>query len=82
MYYVETRAENSGYTNHRVIGLVVIGSSFDSEQVFQLSNGYLYGEKNNPEASKSSFLVRLFEEKKSSYCRHSGVRVNVSVWAG
>jgi hypothetical protein len=41
MYYVETRAENSGYTNHRVIGLVVIGSSFDSEQVFQLSNGYL-----------------------------------------
>ena len=34
MYYVETRADNSGYTNHRVICLVVIGSSFDSEQVF------------------------------------------------
>jgi hypothetical protein len=41
MYYVETRADNSGYTNHRVIRLVVIGSSFDSEQVFQVSNGYL-----------------------------------------
>jgi hypothetical protein len=26
---------------HRVICLVVIGSSFDSEQVFQASNGYL-----------------------------------------
>jgi hypothetical protein len=24
MYYVETRADNSGYTNHRVICLVVI----------------------------------------------------------
>jgi hypothetical protein len=41
MYYVETRADNSGYTNHRVTCLVVIGSSFDSEQVFQISNGYL-----------------------------------------
>jgi hypothetical protein len=29
----KTRADNSGYTNHRVICLVVIGSSFDSEQV-------------------------------------------------
>ena len=27
MYYVETRADNSGYTNHRVICFVVIGSS-------------------------------------------------------
>ena len=42
MYYVETRADNSGYKNHRVICLVVIGSSFDSEQVFQVSNGYLW----------------------------------------
>ena len=41
MYYVETRADNSGYANHRVICLVVIGSFFDSEQVFQFSNGYL-----------------------------------------
>ena len=41
MYYVETRADNSGYTNHRVICLIVIGSSFNSEQVFQVSNGYL-----------------------------------------
>ena len=40
--YVETRADNSGYTNHRVIYLVVIGSPFDSEQVFQVSNGYLW----------------------------------------
>jgi hypothetical protein len=32
---------NYGYTNHRVICLVVIGSSFDSEKVFQVSNGYL-----------------------------------------
>jgi hypothetical protein len=40
-YYVKTRADNSGYANHRVICLVVIGSSFDSEQVFQVSNGYL-----------------------------------------
>jgi hypothetical protein len=29
-----------------------------------------------------SFLARLFEEKKSSYCRHSGVSVSVSVWVG
>ena len=36
MYYVEIRADNSGYTNHRVICLVVLGSSFDSEQVFQV----------------------------------------------
>ena len=42
MYNVETRADNSGYTNHRVICFVVIGSSFDSEQVFQVSNGYLW----------------------------------------
>jgi hypothetical protein len=35
MYYVETRADNSGYTNHRVICHVVICSSFDSEQVFK-----------------------------------------------
>jgi hypothetical protein len=41
MYYVETRADNSGYTNNRVICLVVIDSSFDSKQVFQVSNGYL-----------------------------------------
>jgi hypothetical protein len=41
MYYVETRADNSGYANHKVIYLVVIGSTFDSEQVFQVSNGYL-----------------------------------------
>ena len=41
MYYVETRADNSGYTNHMVICFVVIGSTFDSEQVFQVSNGYL-----------------------------------------
>ena len=27
IYYVETRADNSGYTNHRVICFVVIGSS-------------------------------------------------------
>jgi hypothetical protein len=39
--YVETRADNSGYTNHRIICLVVMGSSFDSEQVFQVSNGDL-----------------------------------------
>ena len=36
MYYVKKRADNSGYTNHRVICLVVIGSSFDSEQVFHV----------------------------------------------
>jgi hypothetical protein len=41
MYYVETRADISGYTNHRVICHVVIGSPFDSEQVFPASNGYL-----------------------------------------
>ena len=28
MYYVETRADNSGYTNHRVTCLVVMGSMF------------------------------------------------------
>jgi hypothetical protein len=33
-----------------------------------------------------AILARLFEEKKSSYCRHSGVSVcvsvSVSVWVG
>ena len=33
MYYAETMADNSGYTNHRVTCLVVMGSPFDSEQV-------------------------------------------------
>jgi hypothetical protein len=42
MYYVETRADYSGYANHRVICLVVIGSSFDSEQVFHVSNDTFY----------------------------------------
>ena len=42
MYYIKIRADNSGYTNHRVSCLVVIGSSFDSEQVYQVSNGYLW----------------------------------------
>jgi hypothetical protein len=32
MYYVETRADNSGYANHRLTCLVVMGSPFDSEQ--------------------------------------------------
>jgi hypothetical protein len=40
MYYVETRADNSGYANHRVIWFIVMGSTFDSDQVFQVSNGY------------------------------------------
>jgi hypothetical protein len=31
------RADNYGYTNHRVICLVVIGSSLDSEQLFQVT---------------------------------------------
>jgi hypothetical protein len=35
MYYVETRADNSGYANHRVTCLVVMG--FDSEQVCWVS---------------------------------------------
>jgi hypothetical protein len=38
MYYVETRVDNSGYADHRLTSIVVIGSSFDSEQVFQVSN--------------------------------------------
>jgi hypothetical protein len=32
MYYVKTRADNSGYTNHRITCLVVMCSSFDNEQ--------------------------------------------------
>jgi hypothetical protein len=32
----------------------------------------------------TTFLARLFEEKMSGYCRHSGVSVSVSVivWVG
>jgi hypothetical protein len=37
MYYVKTRADNSGYTNHRVTCLIVMGSPFDSEQVCWVS---------------------------------------------
>jgi hypothetical protein len=33
IYYVKTRADNSGYTNHKVTCLVVMGFPFDSEQV-------------------------------------------------
>jgi hypothetical protein len=32
--FVKTRADNSGYANHRVTCLVVMGSPFDSEQVY------------------------------------------------
>ena len=32
MYYVKTRADNSGYTNHRVTCLIAMGFPFDSEQ--------------------------------------------------
>ena len=70
MYYVKTRADKSEYTNHRVICLVVIGSSFDSEQVFQVSNGYLrVFEKwiqnlTDPDADVT--IARLFFFKKSS----------------
>jgi hypothetical protein len=35
--YTKTRADNSGYTNHRVTCLVVMGSPFDSEQVCWVS---------------------------------------------
>ena len=44
------------YTNHRVICLVVIGSSFDSEQVFQVSNGYRRSDDNS-----STFFIRKVE---------------------
>jgi hypothetical protein len=37
MYYVKTRADNSGYTNHRVTCLVAMGSPFDNEQVCHIS---------------------------------------------
>ena len=40
MYYVETRQITLDM--HMVTCLVVIGSSFDSEQVFQVSNKYLW----------------------------------------
>ena len=33
MCYDKTREDNSGYTNHRVTCLVVMGSPFDREQV-------------------------------------------------
>jgi hypothetical protein len=32
MYYVETRADSSGYTNHTVTCLVVMGSPFAKEE--------------------------------------------------
>jgi hypothetical protein len=37
MYYAKTRADNSGYINHRVTCLVVMSSPFDNEQVGQVS---------------------------------------------
>jgi alanine racemase len=37
MNYAETRADNSGYTNHRVTCLIVMGSPFDNEQVCRVS---------------------------------------------
>jgi hypothetical protein len=40
MYYAERRADNSGYANHRVTCLVVMGSPFDSEHVEFHFNAY------------------------------------------
>jgi hypothetical protein len=37
MYYVKTRADNSGYTNHRVTCLIAMVFPFDSEQVYWVS---------------------------------------------
>jgi hypothetical protein len=48
MYYVETRADNSGYTNHRVICLVI--------RLFRIISTICWQEKTTP----SSILFELF----------------------
>ena len=80
MYYVETRADNSGYTNHRVICLVVIGSSFDSEQVFQVSNGYLNRPRRRSDDNSSTFFLRKVELIKTE--KFTSLNNFYWIWAG
>jgi hypothetical protein len=72
MYYVDTRAENTGYANHRVICLVIISSSFDSEQVCFKWIPLIVFEKwtltkilSDPDADVTT-IARLFFYEKSS----------------
>jgi hypothetical protein len=58
MYYVKTRADNSGYTNHRVICLVVICSSFSRIKIKGKESIHVTV-PDNASALTSSLLNRL-----------------------
>ena len=75
MYDVETRADNSVYTNHMAICLVVIGSSFDSELVFQVSNRYFWQFLRNGlwQKSLSENLINLDADADADADAHAGV---------
>ena len=61
MYYVEARADNSEYANHRVICLVVVGSSFDSEQIskFQMDTFDRFREMDSDKKLNLKFNLKL-----------------------
>ena len=64
MYYVETRADNSGYTNHRVICLVV---SFKWIPLIVFEKWTLTKNLTDPDAdARVTTIARLFFFEKSS----------------
>ena len=93
MYYVKTRADNSGYTNHRVICLVVIGFSFDSEQGTSIPSfkwiPLIVFEKwtltKNLTDNSSTFFLRKVEQKIPELAlnnkQHSLTQTNNSYWS-
>ena len=71
MYYLETRADNSRYSNHRVICLVVIGSSiipsFKWIPLIVVEKWTLTKNLTDPDADAVvTTIARLFFFKKSS----------------
>ena len=56
MYYVETRADNSEYTNHRVICLVVIVNKYSKFQTDTFDSFW--------EMDSDTFHLKIIEHKK------------------
>jgi hypothetical protein len=71
MYYVKTRADNSGYTNHRVTCLVVMGSPFDKwtakvsiwnlVYLFTIKRGTNYNKADDPVICISRVICPCFD---------------------
>jgi hypothetical protein len=97
MYYVKTRADNSGYTNHRVICLVVIGLIVNKYSKFQMDTFDSFWEMdsdkklNRPrrwrrsDDNSSTFFLRKVEQKIPELAlnnkQHSLTQTNNSYWS-